>query len=433
MESNQIILLVVLIGFSAFFSASETALTAFRKVKIKDVEKDNPKAAKLLKAWIKRPNEILASLLLGNTIVNIFAASIATLFFVSMLKKYGLSNSDEVSVYIATAVMTVFTLVFGEITPKIIAKNYSDSISKWVIHPVYYISIIMFPLVAVFMFASRIICRILGIKIHDEKIVITEEEIKSIVSVGEEEGVIEQEEKEMIHSIFEIGDVNVREVMIPRIDVFAVEADKSIEDVWSAIVEMGYSRIPVYGESIDHIKGVVYLKDLLNVVKDGRTNEKIGSFLREAYFVPETKLLVPLLKEFKERHIHMAIVLDEYGGTFGIITIEDILEEIVGDINDEHDKQERNIEKITNDIYRVNGKLSIQDVNSELGTEFPEMEEYDTFGGFIYYTLAKVPEIDDKIENEEYEIKVENIENHRIKSVIVKIKGAEKDEEREEA
>lgn len=261
---------------------------------------------------------------------------------------------------------------------------------------------------------------------------ITEEEIKSIVSFGEEEGIIEQEEKEMIHSIFEIGDVNVREVMVPRIDVFAIDASKTIEEVWESIVEMGYSRIPVFEESIDHIKGVVYLKDLLNVVKTGKTNEKIGEFLREAYFVPETKLLVPLLKEFKEKHIHMAIVLDEYGGTFGIITIEDILEEIVGDINDEHDKQEDNIEEISEYIYRVNGKLSIQDVNSALGTEFPELEEYDTFGGFIYYTLSKVPEIGDKIEEENYKIEVENIENHRIKSVIITIKGAEKDDEGKE-
>lgn len=427
---GQIILLIILVVISGFFSAAETALTAFRKVRLKEVEKENPRAASLLKIWLKRPNEILAALLLGNNIVNIFASSIATILIIAVLEKNKIEG--EIVPYIVTLIMTTVILIFGEITPKIIAKNYSDILSKFVIIPIYVFSIIMYPVIAVFIFISRMVARIFGIKLNDEKIMITEEEIKSIVSFGEEEGIIEQEEKEMIHSIFEIGDVNVREVMVPRIDVFAIDASKTIEEVWESIVEMGYSRIPVFEESIDHIKGVVYLKDLLNVVKTGKTNEKIGEFLREAYFVPETKLLVPLLKEFKEKHIHMAIVLDEYGGTFGIITIEDILEEIVGDINDEHDKQEDNIEEISEYIYRVNGKLSIQDVNSALGTEFPELEEYDTFGGFIYYTLSKVPEIGDKIEEENYKIEVENIENHRIKSVIITIKGAEKDDEGKE-
>lgn len=433
MESSQVILLVVLIIMSGFFSASETALTAFRKVKIKEVERESPRAATLLKIWIKRPNEILAALLLGNTIVNIFAASVATLFFVSIFERYNTEIKSEVSAYISTAVMTIFTLIFGEITPKIIAKNYSDSISKWVIHPVYYISIVMYPLVAIFIFVSRIICRIIGIKIHDEKLMITEEEIKSIVSVGEEEGVIEQEEKEMIHSIFEFGDISVREVMIPRIDMFAIEGSKNLDELWEQIVEKGFSRIPVYNESIDNIAGIFYLKEMISIIKQGKSHEPISNFIKEAYFVPETKPLVQILKEFKEKRTHMAVVLDEYGGTTGIITIEDVLEEIVGDINDEYDEHKSNIEKIEENIYKINGKSDIFSVNKELDLEIPEMEEYDTLAGYIYYTLSKVPEIGDEVQNEEFNIKITNVENHRIKEVIVVKKGAENTDEEEKS
>lgn len=431
MESSQIILLVVLIILSGFFSASETALTAFRKVRIKEVQRDNPRAATLLKIWLKRPNEILAALLLGNTIVNIFAASIATLLFVSVLQGYNKEISTEVSAYIATAVMTVFTLIFGEITPKIIAKNYSDSISKWVIHPVYYFSLIMYPIVVIFIFASRIICRIIGIKIHDEKLMITEEEIKSIVSVGEEEGVIEQEEKEMIHSIFEFGDISVREVMVPRIDMFAIEGSKNLDEIWEQIVEKGFSRIPVYNESIDNIAGVFYIKEMISIIKHGKSHEPISNFIKEAYFVPETKPLVQILKEFKEKRIHMAVVLDEYGGTTGIITIEDVLEEIVGEINDEYDEHNSNIEKVSENIYKINGKVDIFSVNKELGLDIAELEEYDTLAGFIYYTLSKVPEIGDEVQQDEFNIKITNVENHRIKEVLLEKKGDDyQDEEK---
>mgnify|MGYP003584352309 CR=1 FL=1 len=427
---GQIILLIILVAISGFFSAAETALTAFRKVKLKEVEKDNPRAASLLKIWLKRPNEILAALLLGNNVVNIFATAIATLLITGLVKSY---MNPDIAPYFVTLVMTTAILIFGEITPKIIAKNYSDLLSKFVIHPVYYFSIIMYPIIWIFIFISRMLARIFGIKITDEKIMITEEEIKSIVSFGEEEGIIEQEEKEMIHSIFEIGNVYVREVMVPRIDVFAIDASKSVDEVWDDIVKTGYSRIPIYEESIDHITGIVYLKDLLSIVKERRTAEPIGNFIREAYFVPETKLIVPLLKEFKEKHIHMAVILDEYGGTFGILTIEDILEEIVGDINDEHDQEEVEVEKMEKNLFRVSGKTSIQEVNSKLETEFPESEEYDTFGGFIYYTLAKVPEIGDIIDDEKYKIVVENIENHRINSVTVEIKGENEENDQKKA
>lgn len=430
MESSQIIILIILIGLAGFFSLAETAFNAFRKIKIKNIEKNSPKAAELLKIWLKKPNEILFVMLFGNRLISIFATAIATVFISEMVLKNGFNDNNEIAIYITTIVMTVFILIFGEIIPKIIARNYFENISKSIIYPVYYISIIIYPIVALLMFISRIICRIFGIKTTNEKLMITEEEIKSIVSVGEEEGVIEQEEKEMIHSIFEFGDITVREVMIPRIDMFALESSKSVDQIWEQIVEKGFSRIPVYKESIDNITGVFYVKEMISIIKQGKGKEPIENFVKEAYFVPETKLLIQLLKEFKEKQIHMAVVLDEYGGTTGIITIEDILEEIVGDINDEYDEQKLNIEKINENIFKINGKLDIFSVNKELNLSIPEMEEYDTLAGYIYYTLSKVPEIGDELLTEKFTIKITNVEKHRIKEVVLEKKelGLESEE-----
>ena len=430
MESSQIIILIILIGLAGFFSLAETAFNAFRKIKIKNIEKNSPKAAELLKIWLKKPNEILFVMLFGNRLISIFATAIATVFISKMVLENGFNDNNEIAIYITTIVMTVFILIFGEIIPKIIARNYFENISKSIIYPVYYISIIIYPIVALLMFISRIICRIFGIKTTNEKLMITEEEIKSIVSVGEEEGVIEQEEKEMIHSIFEFGDITVREVMIPRIDMFALESSKSVDQIWEQIVEKGFSRIPVYKESIDNITGVFYVKEMISIIKQGKGKEPIENFVKEAYFVPETKLLIQLLKEFKEKQIHMAVVLDEYGGTTGIITIEDILEEIVGDINDEYDEQKLNIEKINKNIFKINGKLDIFSVNKELNLSIPEMEEYDTLAGYIYYTLSKVPEIGDELLTEKFTIKITNVEKHRIKEVVLEKKelGLESEE-----
>ncbi len=422
---SLVILLVILVSMSAFFSASETALTAFNRGKLKEISEKSQKKAELLKNWLKRPNEMLTALLIGNNIVNILASSIATTVAISFL------GNNSRAIAIATAGMTLLLLIFGEITPKVVAKAYSTTISSHVVKLVYILSKIFLPVSHVLMFLSRFIARMFGVKLNDISFLITEEEIKSVVSVGEEEGVIEEEEKKMIHSIFEFTDTTVKEIMIPRTTVFAIEAGKTLNEVWENVISTGYSRIPVYDERIDNIIGVFYLKDLFNIIKEGNLDIQVRDFIREAYFVPETKPLFEMLEEFKKKKIHMAIVIDEYGGTAGIITIEDLIEEIVGDINDEFDiEHDEEIKKVADNKFIVDALLDIEFLNNELSINLPVSEDYDSLGGYIYAVLGRVPIEKDTIFNKEskLEIKVLQVDNKRIVKALI-IKREVKDEQ----
>lgn len=422
----MVILLIILVTMSAFFSASETALTAFNRSKLKAIAEKNQRKADLLKGWLKKPNEILTALLIGNNIVNVLASSIATMVAISIL------GNNSRAIAISTGAMTILLLIFGEITPKVVAKAYSTHISNAVIKLVYMLSKLFLPISKILMVVSKLIARIFGVKIDEIAFLITEEEIKSVVSVGEEEGVIEEEEKKMIHSIFEFTDTTVKEIMIPRTTVFAVEASKTLEEIWDVITGNGYSRIPVYEEGIDNIIGVFYIKDIFNVIRDGKLNMQVKSFIREAYFVPETKALVEMLEEFKKKHIHMAIVLDEYGGTSGIITIEDLIEEIVGDINDEFDiEHDEEIKKVADNKYIIDAMLDVEFLNEELSIDLPVSEDYDSLGGYIYSVLGRVPLEKDTIthDNGKVEIRVLEVDNRRIvKALIIKREEKEKDE-----
>lgn len=422
----MVILLIILVTMSAFFSASETALTAFNRSKLKAIAEKNQRKADLLKGWLKKPNEILTALLIGNNIVNILASSIATMVAISIL------GNNSRAIAISTGAMTILLLIFGEITPKVVAKAYSTHISNAVIKLVYMLSKLFLPISKILMIVSKLIARMFGVKIDEIAFLITEEEIKSVVSVGEEEGVIEEEEKKMIHSIFEFTDTTVKEIMIPRTTVFAVEASKTLEEIWDVITGNGYSRIPVYEEGIDNIIGVFYIKDIFNVIRDGKLNMQVKSFIREAYFVPETKALVEMLEEFKKKHIHMAIVLDEYGGTSGIITIEDLIEEIVGDINDEFDiEHDEEIKKVADNKYIIDAMLDVEFLNEELSIDLPVSEDYDSLGGYIYSVLGRVPLEKDTIthDNGKVEIRVLEVDNRRIvKALIIKREEKEKDE-----
>ena len=422
----MVILLIILVTMSAFFSASETALTAFNRSKLKAIAEKNQRKADLLRGWLKKPNEMLTALLIGNNIVNILASSIATMVAISIL------GNNSRAIAISTGAMTILLLIFGEITPKVVAKAYSTHISNAVIKLVYMLSKLFLPISKILMVVSKLIARIFGVKIDEIAFLITEEEIKSVVSVGEEEGVIEEEEKKMIHSIFEFTDTTVKEIMIPRTTVFAVEASKTLEEIWDVITGNGYSRIPVYEEGIDNIIGVFYIKDIFNVIRDGKLNMQVKSFIREAYFVPETKALVEMLEEFKKKHIHMAIVLDEYGGTSGIITIEDLIEEIVGDINDEFDiEHDEEIKKVADNKYIIDAMLDVEFLNEELSIDLPVSEDYDSLGGYIYSVLGRVPLEKDTIthDNGKVEIRVLEVDNRRIvKALIIKREEKEKDE-----
>ncbi len=411
---RDIIILVVLILLSGFFSASETALTSFKTTDLEDIEKSNKKTAHLLKKWLKSPNEILTGMLLGNNIVNILGSSIATALAINIM-----GNSPR-SLAIVTGIMTVLILIFGEITPKIMAKNNSKGFSKLVIAPMYYFGVIMKPIVKVLMWTSILIGRILGVEVKTENIMFTEEDLISFVNVGEAEGIIEEEEKEMIHSIVGLGETNAKEIMTPRTSMFAVEGNKTLDDIWDEMIEAGFSRIPVYEDTIDNIIGVLYTKDVLNYLKEHSTDTQIKELVREAYFVPETKSIIEILQEFKSKKVHIALVLDEYGGIGGILTIEDLLEEIVGEIRDEFDnEEEESIKEIDDNRYEVDAMLDIETINKNLNIDLPISEDYESLGGLIMSELGKIPAIGDVVDFQNVRLVVVEVEKMRVSKVEI--------------
>jgi putative hemolysin len=409
--------LIILILISGFFSASETALTSFRSIHLEKLEEEKEfKKAELLKKWLKNPNEMLTGLLVGNNVVNILASSIATV--VTMRVIGGNSTS---SVAIATVGMTIIILIFGEITPKIIAKNQTIKVAEIVINVIYYLTIVLKPIIKILMFISRFIGRILGIDLKDdEALMITEDDIISFVNVGEAEGVIEEEEKEMIHSIVAFGETTAKEVMTPRTSMLAFEGNRTIDDVWEELMENGFSRIPIYEETIDNITGVLYVKDILEALKEKRTDVPIKNFARPGYFVPETKSITEILQDFRSMKVHIALVLDEYGGIVGLVTIEDLIEEITGEIRDEFDTEEEEfIHKIDDNTYQVDGMIDIETLDKELEIKLPVSEGYESLGGLIITVLRRLAEPGDEIVLEEVRLRVLEVEKKRVSKVLV--------------
>lgn len=420
---QNILLLVVLIMLSGFFSASETALTSFRSIHLEKFEDGkNHKKVELLKKWLTNPNEMLTGLLVGNNIVNISASSIATVVTINLLG--GTSSS---SIAIATIGMTIIILIFGEITPKIIAKNQSVKIAGIVVTIIYYFALILKPIIKILMMISKFIGRLLGIEIRDEGLMITEEDIISFVNVGEAEGIIEEEEKEMIHSIVGFGETTAKEVMTPRTSMFALEGERTLNEVWDEIIEKGFSRIPVYEDTIDNIIGVLYLKDVLGIIKDGKTDTPIKNFIRSGYFVPETKSIIEILQEFRSMKVHIALVLDEYGGIVGIVTIEDLIEEITGEIRDEYDTEEEElIHKIDENSYEVDGMIDIETLDKELAIGLPESEDYESLGGLIVTEMGRVAVVGDEIMIDNVRLKVLEVDKMRVSKVLIELNAGDK-------
>ena len=414
---QNILLLVVLIMLSGFFSASETALTSFRSIHLEKFEDGkNAKKVELLKKWLKNPNEMLTGLL-GNNIVNILASSIATVVTINIMG--GTSSS---SVAVATVGMTIIILIFGEITPKIIAKNQSVKIAGVVVSIIYYFAWVLKPIIKILMMISKFIGRLMGIELHDEGLMITEEDIISFVNVGEAEGIIEEEEKEMIHSIVGFGETTAKEVMTPRTSMFALEGEDTLDDVWDEIIENGFSRIPVYEDTIDNIIGVLYVKDILSVIKNGKTDVPVKNFVRPGYFVPETKSIIEILQEFRSMKVHIALVLDEYGGIVGLVTIEDLIEEITGEIRDEYDTEEEElIHKIDDNTYEVDGMIDIETLDKELSIGLPESEDYESLGGLIITQIGRVAVVGDEFMLNDVRLKVLEVDKMRVSKVLIEL------------
>lgn len=409
------IVIIFLLALSAIFSGSETAITSVTISQIRKLKEEDEETAELLIRMKKKINEILSTLLIGNNLVNIAATSLVTEMSLRLLKG---SNS----MLISTVVMTVLVLVFGEITPKSFASQNQIAVAKLVSKPLGLLATLMKPVVFILNKVTAIPIKLLGGEARSE-VLVTEDDIRSLVDVGEEEGILRYQEKEMIQNIFEIDDLEAAEVMVPRIDIVALPKETTLREIVESSIDFGFSRIPVYEDSIDNIVGILYVKDLLPLAlgKCGENQDmQIAEIMREAYYVPETKKVNVLLKELQIKQIHMAIVLDEYGGTEGLVTIEDILEEIVGEIFDEYDSEIKLIKKIDEGKYIIQADVSLEEINDIFGKHLPE-EDFDSFGGYIFSTLGRIPERGDIVRFEDLSMRVLRMENRRVDKVEIRV------------
>lgn len=414
----RMVIFVVLLFFSGIFSSSETAIMGMSIAKIKQLEEIDEKNANTLKRLKKKLSNILITILIGNNLVNIAATAILTELTVEYFR-------GRNATLISTIVMTVLVLIFGEITPKTYAAQNPEKVAIRLGTFLEVLSIIFKPILILFNVLTNIIIKIFGGEVNNRVPFVTEEEIRSLVDVGEEEGVVKHQEREMIEGIFEIDEIDVNDIMVPRIDMITIEEKSSISKALDLIITYGHSRIPVYREKIDNIVGIIYAKDLLTAVsmkKEEADKTKISDLMRVAHYIPETKKVNELLKELQKQKVHMAIILDEYGGTEGLITIEDILEEIVGDIFDEYDDEENLIEKINEDKYIVKAEIDLEEIEEMFQIEFPEEDDYGSLGGFVFSTLGRVPLLGDEVEYSGLIMKVINVSNRRIREIEIEVK-----------
>ena len=405
----QIIVLIILLVLSGFFSMSETALMALSKIRIRHMVEEGVKGAKLVEKLTEDPNKLLGAILIGNNIVNILASSLATTLFVSLVGPSGVG--------VATAVMTVLVLIFGEITPKSIAKQKSEEVSLKVSKPINIIVKILKPFIGIFSFISSLFIRLLGGDPKATEPFITEEELRTMVGVSEEEGVLEDVEKEMIFNVFDFADSQAKDVMVQRVDIVAVDTEATYEEVLEVIKTEQFSRIPVYNQTIDDIVGVLYVKDLI-IAGQNKEVFKVSDYMREPYYTFEFKKIKELFNEMKKTRNHLSVVLDEYGGTVGIVTIEDLIEEVFGDIEDEYDDYDKEIEVVKEDEYIVDGSAKLDDISELIGVNM-ESEEFDSVGGLIIGELGRFPDNKEEVTLNKIRFVVEEVDKNRIKKVRI--------------
>ena len=423
---GNLLLLLILIMINAYFAAAEIAFISLNDAKIDLMVKEGNKKAKKIKKMLKNPSKFLATIQIGITFAGFLSSAFASERFSqslapilnNLIPSVSLKVWNNISIIIITVILSYFTLILGELVPKRLAMKYYEKISFATIGIISFISFVTAPFVRFLTFSTNVISKIFGISENDEETV-TEEEIRMMVDAGEEKGTIDKEESEMINNVFEFNDKVVSEIMIPRNDVYALNMNLSISKVLDEIIdddEFRYSRIPVYDEKIDEIEGIVYLKDILMSTKDKRI--KIKNLLKEAYYVPETKPINELFNELRKNRKQIAVVVDEYGATSGIVTMEDILEELVGEIYDEYDVVKTPYEKLDENTYIFDGSTSIYDVEKILEVDIPK-GDYDTISGYIIDEMGRIPTEEEQpiIDTEDVIYKVEKMEDKRITKI----------------
>ena len=403
---TEIIILIILLLLSGFFSGSEVALISLTKLRARQMLDKKKPGAVFINKLKEDPQRMLATILIGNNIANVAASAIATSIMIGIFKNY--------AVAIATGVMTLLILIFGEITPKSIAAKNNELISRLVAAPIWYLGIVLAPILNVLdKFLNRFI-KLIGIKAQEK--VITDEDIMSVVRSAEEEGSIKEIEEKMIKSILEFDDINVSEIATPRKDMIMLESKLNIENALKLFLKKKHTRTPVYEKQKDNIVGIIHVKDVMKNIQGKNKNLPITKIMYKPYFVPEVKKISDLLRQFQKRKEHMAIVVDEHGSITGLVTLEDVLEEIVGEIMDETDILAPNIKSIGKNAWIINGKTDIDEVNEKLHMKL-KGRGYDTFSGFLLKRTGKIPKQGDEITYKRFRFKIEEIEDHRISKV----------------
>lgn len=423
--ASQLILIAILTLINAFFAAAEMSMVSLNKNKIKKLAEDGNKNAALLLKLIEEPTRFLSTVQVGITLASFFSSAFAATGisekFSTYLSQFNIPYSEEISLILITLLLSYITLVFGELFPKRIALQKSEEIALFSVKPILYVSKITKPFVKLLSASTNILIKLFGLEKEglDEKV--SKEELKSMMEVGQEHGVINETEKEMIDSIFEFDDKLASEVMTPRTEVYLINIDSPLDSYLDNMLEEKYSRIPVYEGNTDNIIGILYMKDFyLEARKHGFENVDIRSILHQPYFVPETKNIDELFKELQSSKKHIAVLIDEYGGFSGIISIEDLIEEVMGNIEDEYDDDEPEIEKLDNRTFLVDGLLQLDDFNDYFNVNI-ESTDYDTISGFLVDLIGHIPlKVEDKnIEYEDMIFKIQEIKEKRIEKIKV--------------
>lgn len=412
-----ILIFVLCIFASAFFSGTETAFFSLSDVELARLREERSRAAKRVAKLKEDSRKLLITILIGNTLVNIIAAIDATVLVTRLSVFYHFN--EWVGIFLEVIAVTLIILIFSEITPKVFAVRNARAFALKVSFIIDWVYILFYPFSSLLERFADLFRRLF--KVKGEGFFLSEEEIRTLIQLGEEKGTLHVEERMMIDSIFEFGETTVKEIMVPRIDMVCIEASSSIKDLIRLVREKGHSRIPVYEGRIDNIRGIIHVKDLIPLLDKPSNKVKLMDLARPAYFVPESKKIDYLLRDFQREKIHMAIVVDEYGGTAGLVTLEDIIEEIVGEIQDEYDKEQPLYLAIGPDTFLVDGKMSIEELNEILPEPITveDNEDFDTLGGLIYHLLEKIPEKDERVVFQNYEMIVEDVDRQRIRKVRI--------------
>ena len=405
-----IVILILLICGSAFFSASETALTSLSRIRLRNMVDEKVKNADKIQRLLDNPSKLLSTILVGNNLVNNGASALTTALAIQIFHGDAGSGAG-----VATAIITIVILIFGEITPKTIAAQKAEKVALFVVNVIAFFDLVFTPVVAVLNVVTGTFARVLGCNAQERAPLITEAELKTILNVSQEEGVLDKEERTMIDNVFNFGDFKARDAMTPRTDIMAVSTEATYEDFCAVVREERFSRVPVYEEDIDNIVGVLYVKDVFLAKPEDFTPIK---YMREPFFTYESKPLSELFAQMRADRLAMAIVLDEYGGTSGLVTMEDMVEEIVGEIADEFDDEEEEIEVVQENEFVVEGSTRLEDLNEMVGCQL-ESDEVDTIAGYVLLILKDFPKGGEELETDGLRIRIESMDKNRIEKLRI--------------